>query len=264
MQLVITSHNLGLWAAAHICNRWKNSSKRPFVLGLPTGGTVEEMYAALSGLVKNGKMTFKDIISFNMDEYVGLSPEHPQSYHYYMHHHLFSHVDEKPENIHILNGQAADLDAECANYETAIKQVGGIDLFMGGIGRNGHLAFNEPGSAFDSRTRVIELTQSTIDANSRFFNNDPTQVPTRALSIGIGTLLDAREILILAAGASKAEAILQLVKGEVSTQWPVTALKNHAHATVLIDKEAASRLGTDILTQFDTLRKEDKDLVLSL
>jgi len=264
MKLIITSHNLGLWAAAYICNRWEKAHKKPFVLGLPTGGTVEEMYAALSTLVKNGKMSFQDIISFNMDEYVGLTPEHPQSYHYYMNHHLFSHVDEKPENIHILNGQATDLNAECAQYESAIKQVGGIDLFLGGVGRNGHLAFNEPGAPFDSRTRVIELTQSTIEANSRFFDNDPSKVPTRAVSVGIGTVLDAKEVLILASGASKAEAVAQVFKGNITTQWPVTALKTHANATLLIDEAAAGQLGTDVLTQFKALSKEDKDLILSL
>ena len=264
MKLIITSHNLGLWAAAHICNRWEKANKKPFVLGLPTGGTVEEMYAALSTLVKNGKMSFKDIISFNMDEYVGLAPDHPQSYHYYMNHHLFSHVDEKPENIHILNGQAADLNAECAQYEAAIKQVGGIDLFMGGVGRNGHLAFNEPGSSFDSCTRVIELEQSTIVANSRFFNDDPKQVPTRALSVGIGTILGAKELLFLASGEAKAQAVAKLIQSDITTQWPITALKTHANATLLVDEAAAGQLGEDILTQFKALSKEDKDLILSL
>ena len=235
MKLVITSHNLGLWAASYICHRWQTANKRPFVLGLPTGGTVEEMYAALSGLVKNGKMSFQDIVSFNMDEYVGLAPQHEQSYHYYMQYHLFSHVE----------------------------QIGGIDLFLGGVGRNGHLAFNEPGSAFDSRTRVIELTQDTILANSRFFDNDPSKVPTRALSVGIGTVLAAKEVFILACGSSKAKAVAQAAQGEITTQWPITALRTHNNATLLVDEAAAAELDPNILARFRAASKEGKDLVLT-
>lgn len=264
MRLVITSHNLGLWAAAHVCARWAASNKKPFVVGFPTGGTVEDMYAALSGLVKNGKMSFRDIVSFNMDEYVGLSPSHPQSYHYYMARHLFNQVDAKAENIHILNGLAGDLNKECADYEQAIKQTGGIDLFLGGVGRNGHLAFNEPGSDFSSRTRLIKLTQSTLEANSRFFGGDLSKVPTHALSVGIGTILDAKEILILASGQSKAKAMAQLLHEGTDPQWPITALKIHPQATLLMDEEAAADLGTEVLNKFRMLQQQDKDLIITL
>lgn len=242
MKLIITKHNLGLWAAEQVAQRINNSGKNPFVLGLPTGGTVEDMYAALSSLVKHQKVSFKNVVSFNMDEYVGLAPEHDQSYHYYMNYHLFSHIDIDPKNTHILNGQAADLAAECAAYEDAIKQTGGIDLFLGGVGQNGHLAFNEPGSSFDSRTRVVDLTENTIEANSRFFGGDLKAVPTQALSVGVGTVLAAKELLFLASGAKKAEAVAQLTQEGVSTQWPVTALKTHSNATLLVDEAAASLL----------------------
>ena len=241
MKLIVTSEDLGKWAANYICNRWKTANKKPFVLGLPTGGTVEGMYAALVELVKKGEMSFENIISFNMDEYIGLPPTHPQSYHYYMKHHLFDHVDMKPENIHILDGQAADLEAECKKYEQAIEEVGGIDLFLGGVGQNGHVAFNEPGSDLASRTRVIELTPSTIQANCRFFDNDPAQVPTRALSVGIGTILDAKELLFLASGSSKLEAVTHLKNDDVTPEWPITALKTHPNATLLADEAAAIR-----------------------
>ena len=241
MKLIVTSEDLGKWAATYICNRWKTANKKPFVLGLPTGGTVEGMYAALVELVKKGEMSFENIISFNMDEYIGLPPTHPQSYHYYMKHHLFDHVDMKPENIHILDGQAADLEAECKKYEQAIQEVGGIDLFLGGVGQNGHVAFNEPGSDLASRTRVIELTPSTIQANCRFFDNDPSQVPTRALSVGIGTILDAKELLFLASGSSKLEAVTHLKNDDVTPEWPITALKTHPNATLLADEAAAIR-----------------------
>ena len=242
MKLIITKHNLGLWAANHISARIHQAEKNPFVLGLPTGGTAEDMYAALSSLVQNKKLSFQNVVTFNMDEYVGLSPEHDQSYHYFMNHHLFSHVDAPAENIHILNGQAEDLTAECAAYEEKIKQKGGIDLFLGGVGQNGHLAFNEPGSAFDSRTRAVNLTQNTIEANSRFFNNDINAVPTQALSVGIGTILDAKELLFLANGPKKAEAVAQLSKDEITAQWPITALKTHRNAIMLVDEEAAALL----------------------
>ena len=235
-------------------------------MGLPTGGTVIDMYAALCGLVKNGKISFKDIVTFNMDEYVGLPPTHPQSYHYYMHRNLFDHVDAPAENIHILNGLATDVIQECAQYETAITQAGGIDLFLGGVGRNGHLAFNEPGSALDSRTRQIKLEQNTLQANSRFFNDDVSQVPTHALTVGIGTVLAAKELLFLASGDSKAQAVARLMRGNITPQWPITALKTHPNATLLVDEEAASELGNDILTEWHTLRQNqpEHDLIITL
>ena len=266
MKLIITSHDLGLWAASYICTRWQRAAKKPFTLGLPTGGTVEGMYAALSGLVHNQKMSFKDIITFNMDEYVGLPPTHEQSYHYYMQHHLFSQVDAKPENIHILDGQAADLTRECEQYEIAIQQAGGIDLFLGGVGRNGHLAFNEPGSAFDSRTRIMELTPNTRKANSRFFGYDISKVPTHALTVGIGTVLDAKELLFLASGESKAEAVARLAQGEITPACPITALKTHPNAALLIDPAAASALDTNILSKWHASQQQDaqKDILITL
>lgn len=238
MKLIITKHNLGLWAASYIQTRWQNAQKKPFVLGLPTGGTVVDMYAALCALVRHGKMSFQDIVTFNMDEYAGLPPTHEQSYHYYMQHHLFGQVDILPQNVHILNGMAADLHRECQQYENAMAQAGGVDLFLGGVGRNGHLAFNEPGSPFDSRTRVTELTPSTRQANSRFFDGDIQKVPTHALTVGIGTVLAAKELLFLASGESKAEAVARLAQGEITPQWPITALKTHPRATLLVDPAA--------------------------
>lgn len=266
MKLIITKHNLGLWAASYICKRWQARSKDPFVLGLPTGGTVVDMYAALAGLVKNGKMSFKNIVTFNMDEYVGLPPQHAQSYHYYMKHNLFDHVDAQAQNIHILNGMAKDLPAECAQYEAAIAQAGGIDLFLGGVGRNGHLAFNEPGSSFDSRTRVMELTESTRLANARFFEGNPALVPTQALTVGIGTVLDAQELLFLASGASKAEAVARLTQGEITPSWPITALKTHTRAALLVDMQAAAALTGPAKTQMrEALRLHpEEDIILTL
>ena len=266
MKLIISKHNLGLWAASYIRARWQANGQKPFVLGLPTGGTVVDMYASLSGLVQNGKMSFQNIITFNMDEYVGLPPAHEQSYHYYMKHNLFDHVDAKAENVHILDGMAKDLPAECARYESAIKQAGGIDLFLGGVGRNGHLAFNEPGSSFDSRTRVMELTESTRQANARFFNNNPALVPAQALTVGIGTVLDAKELLFLASGSSKAEAVARLAQGEITLNWPITALKTHPRAALLVDPQAASALTGSAKAQLEEAWRQqpDEDVILTL
>lgn len=266
MKLIITKHNLGLWAASYIRARWTARTKDPFVLGLPTGGTVVDMYAALAALVKNGKMSFKNIVTFNMDEYVGLAPDNEQSYHYYMKHHLFDQVDISPRNIHILDGQAEDLTGQCAAYEEAIKQAGGVDLFLGGVGRNGHLAFNEPNSPFNSRTRVMELTESTRQANARFFHNDPFQVPAKALTVGIGTVLESRELLFLASGKQKAEAVARLAQGPITEKWPITALKTHPRATLLVDPEAASALTADMKEQIGQTRpaQNSQDLILTI
>ena len=266
MKLIITKHNLGLWAADQVARHINQAAKNPFVLGLPTGGTMEDMYAALSALVKNQKVSFKHVVSFNMDEYVGLAPEHDQSYHYYMNHHLFSHIDIDLQNTHILNGLAEDLPAECAAYEKAIEQTGGIDLFLGGVGQNGHVAFNEPNSAFDSRTRVVDLTENTIEANSRFFGGDIKAVPTQALTVGIGTVLAAKELLFLANGAKKAEAVAQLAKEGTTTQWPITALKTHPNATLLVDEAAASLLSGAAKEELDKQKQANPqgDWVLHL
>ncbi len=250
MKIIITSYPVGQWAANYICSRFAQASKRPFVLGLPTGSTVEEMYRTLVDLEQHHKIDFSHIHTFNMDEYQGLPPSHPQSYAYYMHHHLFDQVQIPASHIHLLPSHPVDVAQTCLAYEQAMRQVGGIDLFLGGVGRNGHLAFNEPGSSFDSRTRLIELTPSTRQANSRFFNHDINQVPTHALTVGIGTILQAKELLFLATGTAKAQAVARLASGPFTTQWPITALKTHPHATLLIDAAAASALSGAIQLQW--------------
>ena len=182
MRVIIEKNydELSRWAANHVVetiNKFAPTAERPFVLGLPTGSSPMGMYAALVEAVKEGKVSFKHVITFNMDEYVGLPESHPESYHSFMAKNLFDHIDCPKENINILNGNAEDLEAECERYEQKIKAAGGIDLFIGGIGPDGHIAFNEPYSALTSRTRVKTLTTDTRIANSRFFGNDPEAVP---------------------------------------------------------------------------------------
>ncbi|MBQ7489705.1 MAG: glucosamine-6-phosphate deaminase, partial [Bacteroidales bacterium] len=191
---------LSKWAADYVVNKINAANptaEKPFVLGLPTGSSPIGMYKELVKANKEGRVTFKHVLTFNMDEYVGLPEEHPESYHSFMATNLFNHIDCPKENIHILNGNAPDLEAECEHYEKMIEEAGGIDLFIGGIGPDGHIAFNEPGSSLTSRTRQKTLTTDTRIANSRFFGGDPNNVPAHALTVGVGTVMDAKEVLIL-------------------------------------------------------------------
>ena len=198
-----TTTEVGKWAARHIVERinaFKPTAERPFILGLPTGGTPLEAYKHLIAMHKAGQVSFKNVVTFNMDEYVGLPQEHPESYHTFMYKNFFDHVDIPSENINLLNGNAPDIDEECRQYEAKIKSYGKINLFMGGVGNDGHIAFNEPASSLASRTRIKTLTHETRIANSRFFDNDVSQVPKYALTVGVGTLLDAEEVMILVTG----------------------------------------------------------------
>ena len=172
-----------------------------------------------------------------MDEYVGLPENHPESYHSFMRRNLFDHIDILPENIHILNGNAEDLEAECDHYEEMIKAAGGIDLFIGGIGPDGHIAFNEPGSSLTSRTRQKTLTTDTIIANSRFFDNDVEKVPHYALTVGVGTVMDAREVMILVNGHHKSRALQAAVEGPVTQWWTISALQMHQHGIIVAGTE---------------------------
>ena len=187
---------LSRWAAEHVIkriNEFKPTAERKFVLGLPTGSSPIGMYKNLVKACQEGRVSFKNVVTFNMDEYVGLPEEHPESYHSFMATNLFNHIDCPKENIHILNGNAEDLEAECEHYEAMIREAGGIDLFIGGIGPDGHIAFNEPFSSLTSRTRQKTLTTDTIIANSRFFEGDVNKVPKTALTVGVGTVMDARD-----------------------------------------------------------------------
>ena len=204
------------WAANYVVakiNAAKPTAEKPFVLGLPTGSSPIGMYRGLVKAYQEGKVSFKNVVTFNMDEYVGLPVEHPESYHSFMYTNLFNHIDCPKENIHILNGNAKDLAEECANYEKEIEKFGGIDLFLGGIGPDGHIAFNEPGSSLTSRTRQKTLTTDTIIANSRFFDNDINLVPKTALTVGVGTVMAAKEVMILVNGHAKCRALQAASQG---------------------------------------------------
>lgn len=247
------------WTARYIVSKINGAKDagKPFVLGLPTGSTPLGTYAELIKLHKAGKVSFANVVTFNMDEYVGLPQEHPESYHSFMWKNFFNHVDIKPENVNILNGNAADLDAECQAYEDKIAAVGGIDLFMGGIGSDGHIAFNEPFSSLNSRTRIKTLTMETIIANSRFFDNDVNKVPKLSLTVGVGTVMSAREVIILATGHNKARAIKHVVEGCVSHEWTVSALQNHPKGIIVCDDPATFELKVGTFRYFKDIEGDN-------
>ncbi|GAP70613.1 glucosamine-6-phosphate isomerase [Bacteroidales bacterium 6E] len=265
MRLVIQPdyENLARWTASYIARKielFKPTAEKPFVLGLPTGSSPLGVYNELISLYKLGKVSFKHVVTFNMDEYVGLAPDHPQSYHFFMWENLFSHVDIKRENVNILNGMAEDIKAECQRYEDKIAAMGGIDLFLGGIGIDGHIAFNEPGSSLTGRTRDKELNLDTRIANSRFFGNDIDRVPRLALTVGVGTIMDAREVLIIVNGHNKARALQHVVEGAISQMWTASAIQMHQRAMVVCDEAATYELKVGTFKHFLDIEKENLDV----
>ena len=243
MRVIIEQNydQMSQWAAEYVISRINAAAptaEKPFVLGLPTGSSPIGMYKALAKANKEGRVSFKNVLTFNMDEYVNLPESHPESYHSFMATNFFDHIDIPKENIHILNGNAPDLAAECAAYEKAIVEAGGIDLFMGGIGEDGHIAFNEPFSPLESRTRVVTLTQDTREVNSRFFGGDPEAVPAQAMSVGVATVLSAQEVLILAFGSKKARALASAIEGPMSHYNTVSALQSHPAGIIVCDEAA--------------------------
>ena len=215
--------------------------KPNLVLGLATGGTPVATYRELVRRHEKEDLDFARVRSFNLDEYVGLSSDHPQSYRVFMRQQLFDHINIDPENTYVPDGLADDVTNHAQQYESLIASEGGIDLQLLGIGQNGHIAFNEPGSAGDSRTREIELTQRTIDSNSRFFES-ASDVPRTAITMGIGTILEAKSIVLLATGESKAQAIRKLMADDPHEQNPASYLKTHPNVTIVLDHDAAASM----------------------
>lgn len=211
------------------------------VLGLATGSTPIGVYKELIRAYKEGTISFKEVTTFNLDEYYGLNFSHEQSYAYFMNKHLFSHINIKPENIHIPNGKAANVDLECKMYEEMIKNAGGIDIQLLGIGRNGHIGFNEPDIKFEARTHLVELDEDTIDANSRFFTSIE-DVPQKAISMGIKTIMHSKKILLLASGSQKVQTIYNMVNGKITPKLPASVLQLHPDVTVIVDEEAGRLL----------------------
>ena len=250
------------WSANYVAkriNEFDPNKDKPFVLGLPTGSSPLGMYKELIKLNKQGKVSFKFVTTFNMDEYVNIPQDHPESYHSFMWNNFFGHIDIQKENVNILNGNAPNLEAECANYEEKIKKAGGVELFIGGIGPDGHIAFNEPGSSLASRTRVMTLTYDTILANSRFFDNDISKVPKTALTVGVGTVMDAREVLIIVNGYKKARALRHAIEEGVNHIWTVSALQLHPEGIIVCDEEATVELKVGTVKYFKDVESANLD-----
>lgn len=209
------------------------------ILGLATGGTPLAMYDKLIEMYREGEVDFKRVKTFNLDEYCGLASENENSYHYYMQHNFFKDINIKAKNINIPDGSSSDLIQECQNYENKIKQSGGIDLQVLGIGENGHIGFNEPAEKLNVATDIVELTEATIKANSRYFASKD-EVPQKAISMGMATILKAKRIILLASGKNKAEAIAKTVNGKISTQVPASLLQTHPRITIIVDQQAAA------------------------
>lgn len=208
------------------------------------------MYKKLIEYYNAGKVSFKYVKTFNMDEYVDLARDHPESYHYYMYNSFLKHIDIEPKNVHILDGNAEDLVLECNKFEDQIKEAGGIELFIGGIGPDGHIAFNEPGSSLASRTRVKTLAQDTLEANARFFGNDIEKVPKQALTVGVGTVMDAKEVMILITGSHKAFALYKAVEEGVNHMWTVSAFQQHPRTLIVCDEDATLELRVKTVKYF--------------
>jgi len=258
MRLIITKEpaQAGQWIASYIIDKINRSVKeeaRPFVLGLPTGSSPLPVYKEFIDAHKAGKVSFRNVVTFNMDEYAGLPEEHPESYHYFMHSNLFNHIDIPAKNINILNGNAENLEKECEQYEEKIVSAGGIDIFLGGIGPDGHIAFNEPGSSLSSRTRIKSLTYDTIVANSRFFGRDLKKVPRLALTVGVGTVMDAREVILIVTGLNKARALKEVVEGGISHMWTASIIQMHQRGIIVCDEAAAMKLQYETVKYFTGL-----------
>ncbi len=264
MRLIIQPdyERMSRWAARYVAdriNQAKPTAEHPFVLGLPTGGSPLGMYRELILLHKNGELSFKNVVTFNMDEYRGIPQGHPQSYHSFMWTNFFNQIDIPVENVNILDGNAPVPEDECARFEAKIAAMGGIDLFVGGVGPDGHIAFNEPGSSLTSRTRMMRLTTDTILANSRFFEGDKDKVPTTALTVGVGTIMDAKSVMLLVNGQHKARALKHGVELGVSQMWTISALQLHPNALIVCDDDACSELMLGTYRYFKDVERDNLD-----
>ncbi len=247
------------WTAKYIADAINQSvakGKKEFILGLPTGSSPLGTYKELIKLHKAGEVSFKNVVTFNMDEYIGLSEDHPQSYHAFMWDHLFSHVDIPKENVNIPNGNASDIEKMCEDYEKKIASFGGIDLFLGGVGIDGHIAFNEPFSSLSSVTRIKSLTHDTKVANSRFFDNDVSKVPSLAVTVGVKTITDSKEVILLINGYAKGRALWATIEGPVTHSYTCSALQTHPKAIIVCDEDSTVELKVGTYKYFKEIEKE--------
>lgn len=241
MKLIVTKdyNELSKVAAKEMAKVIKNNNKS--ILGLATGGSPVGMYKELINMNKSGEIDFSDITTVNLDEYIGLSGEHPQSYRYFMNENLFNHINIDKNKTYVPNGLAKDIEKECTSYDAKIEELGGIDVQLLGVGNNGHIAFNEPNEALLAGTHLTDLKEDTIKANSRFFDSID-DVPKKAITMGLGQIMRAKKIILIASGESKAEVVKAMLSGKISTDIPATMLQMHRDVTVIVDEAAAKLL----------------------
>jgi len=251
------------FAANHVANcirKFAPTAEKRFVLGLPTGSSPLGMYRRLVDMHRAKEISFEFVTTFNMDEYVGLGVSHPQSYHTFMFDNFFRHIDIDPLQVNIPNGEADDLLAECRTYEEKISGAGGIHLFVAGIGSDGHIAFNEPGTSLQSGTHVQTLASETIEANSRFFDFQLDKVPRRALTVGIGTIMGADEVMVLVSGQAKAYALHKSIEAGVSHMWTTSAIAQlHPSSTFVVDEDACLELKVKTVKYFKDIQRLEED-----
>lgn len=254
--LLDTDDHVAQWVAhyiVHCINLFIPTSKNPFVLGLPTGGTPIKTYKKLIEMYQSGQVSFKHVVIFTMDEYLSLSCKDSQSYCAFIHKNFTNHIDILCNNVNVLKGNIDDIYQECKEYDEKIKSFGGIHLFLGGVGSNGHLAFNEPGSSFNSRTHVKNLSKDTRLSNARFFNNNINFVPKFALTIGMSTLLESREIIIIATGINKALAVQAAIEGSINHMWVISYLQLHQKSILICDELSTMELKVKTVKYFREL-----------
>jgi len=254
---------LSKWTAYYIAKRIKEfnpTDQKPFVLGLPAGMSPVGTYQQLISLHQDGKVSFRHVVAFGLNEYAGIPEDHPQSHHSVLWNNFFSQIDIQPDNVRLLHGNVTDFDAECSNYEEDIRKAGGIHLFLGSIGPDGHIGFNEPGSSLSSRTRVKTITRGARIANARWFGNDINKVPKTGLTMGVGTLMDAEEIVMVISGFNKARALQKILEDEVNHMWTVSMLQLHQHGMIVCDDEATMELKVGTVKYFRDIERENLGL----
>ena len=254
---------LSKWTAYYIASRineFNPSSSKPFVLGVPAGISPVGTFQQLISLHEVGKVSFRNVVAFGLNEYVGLPEDHPQSHHSVLWNNFFSHIDIPPENVRLLNGSAPDFERECRSFEESIRLAGGMHLFLGSIGPDGHVGFNEPGSSLSSRTRIKTITHGARSANARWFGNDINKVPKTGLTMGVATIMDAEEVVIVISGFSKARALQQIVEGEVNHMWTVSMIQLHRHGMIVCDEDATMELKVGTVRYFTDIEKENLGL----
>lgn len=256
MRVIIKQNhdNASIWAADYVAYKIKSArptAAKPFTMAIPAGSSPLGLFSRLIDLHKKGKISFENVVFFNLNEYVGLKENDINSYHFFLWDKFFQYINVKSQNIHLLDAQTKDFSKECANYEKLIRSYGGIDLLIGGVGEDGHIAFNEPGSSLGSRTRVKTLNQTTIHANARFFNNNVEAVPHNVLTVGIATIMDAKEVMIVAYGDGKSKAILSAIEGPVNHMCPISILQMHPHTIIVTDTSATAELKPETVRYFN-------------